>query len=266
MGFLAPYMLFGALAAGIPIALHFFFRSRYRTVPWAAMKFLLTSIEQTSRRLKLQELLLLMARVALLVLLALALARPLTSSAVGSGRGPVDAVFILDTSFSMGARQGTQDRLDLAKEAALRVLDQLPPYSTAQVVTCADRAILLGPRASANLDQVRDVIQKVELTHLATDFAPGVAEASAALKRGNAANKELYLFSDMQKLGWEAQARAQEKSGGVATGHRCPPRPRGQSDAAKRRRSWHRSAVRHSSSRRAGGLRRPGSEHGRGRG
>ena len=45
-------MLWGAAAAGIPIALHFFFRSRYRTVPWAAMKFLLTSIEQTSRRLK----------------------------------------------------------------------------------------------------------------------------------------------------------------------------------------------------------------------
>jgi hypothetical protein len=212
MGFLAPYMLFGALAASIPIALHFFFRSRYRTVPWAAMKFLLTSIEQTSRRLKFQELLLLAARVALLVLLALALARPLTSSAVGSGRGPVDAVFILDTSFSMGARQGTQDRLDVAKEAALRVLDQLPPYSTAQVVTCADRAVLLGPRASANLDQVRDVIQKVELTHLATDFAPGAVEASAALKRGNAANKELYLFSDMQKLGWEAQAGALKKS------------------------------------------------------
>src|SRR5436309_12957931 len=102
MSFLAPYMLWGAAAASIPIALHFFFRSRYRTVPWAAMKFLLMSIEQTSRRLRFQELLLLILRVALLVLLALALARPLSTIGGGAGAGEaVDAVFLFDTSYSM---------------------------------------------------------------------------------------------------------------------------------------------------------------------
>src|SRR4029077_4842505 len=107
MGFLSPIMLWGALAAGIPIALHFFYRSRYRVVPWAAMKFLLTSIEQTSRRLRFQELLLLLARVAVLVILALALARPTTSVSHGSGQGDaVDAVLVIDTSFSMAARDG----------------------------------------------------------------------------------------------------------------------------------------------------------------
>src|ERR1700741_2772390 len=115
MGFLAPYMLWGAAAAAIPIALHFFFRSRYRTVPWAAMKFLLTSIEQTSRRLKFQELLLLLVRCAVLALFAVALARPQVSGVAASGKEAVDAVFLFDTSFSMGARQGQQTRLDLAK-------------------------------------------------------------------------------------------------------------------------------------------------------
>src|SRR5437660_3629837 len=98
MGFLAPYMLRGAAAAGIPIALHFFFRSRYRRVPWAAMSFLLASIEQTSRRLKFQELLLLAVRVLVLVLLALAFARPLFSAGESTGPGdPVAAVLILST-------------------------------------------------------------------------------------------------------------------------------------------------------------------------
>src|ERR1700689_2719193 len=102
MGFLAPLMLWGSLAASIPIALHFFFRSRFRTVPWAAMKFLLASIEQTSRRLKFQELLLLLLRITLLVLLALALARPLSSSVRGAGESAsVHAVFLFDTSMSM---------------------------------------------------------------------------------------------------------------------------------------------------------------------
>jgi hypothetical protein len=207
MGFLTPYMLWGAAAAGIPIALHFFFRSRYRTIPWAAMKFLLTSIEQTSRRLRFQELLLLLARVAVLVLLALALARPFLAAAPGSGKAEaVDAAFVIDTSFSMGAREGAETRLERAKSAALAVIDQLPAHSTVQVVTCADRAALLGPAAASNLDQARDIINHIELTHLATDLLPGVKEAAAALRRGQSPNKELYVFSDMQKLGWDQQA------------------------------------------------------------
>src|SRR5437879_7469076 len=118
MSFLAPYMLWGAVAAGVPIALHFFFRSRYRRVPWAAMKFLLTSIEQTSRRLRFQELLLLLARVALLVLLALALARPSSTAGGGSHGEAVDAVFVLDNSLSMDARDGPATRLERAKTTA----------------------------------------------------------------------------------------------------------------------------------------------------
>src|SRR5262245_48863631 len=114
MPFLGPWFLMGVLGlagAAIPIVLHFFFKSRYRTVPWAAMEFLLTSIEQTSRRLKFQELLLLILRCALLLVLALALARPVMSFVGGSGgRDAVDAVFVVDNSFRMGAREGAKTR------------------------------------------------------------------------------------------------------------------------------------------------------------
>jgi Aerotolerance regulator N-terminal/von Willebrand factor type A domain len=207
MSFLAPFMLWGTLAAGVPIALHFFFRTRYRRVPWAAMKFLLTSIEQTSRRLRFQELLLLLARVALLVLLALALARP--SSVTSGGQGDaVDAVFVIDTSFSMDARDGAGTRLDRAKAAASAVLDHLPPHSTVQVISATDRASLLGPRMPADLEQARKLIADLNVHHLATDFLPAVNDAAAVFARSRAGNKELYLFSDMQKLGWEQQAES----------------------------------------------------------
>jgi hypothetical protein len=232
MSFLAPYMLGGLLACGIPIALHFFYRSRYRTVPWAAMKFLLASIEQTSRRLRFQELLLLILRVTVLALLALALARPSTTAARGDAQGDVvDVVLLLDTSLSMAARDGvappnpgsdpylsvlkqfaasdgTVRRLDRAKAAALAVLGSLPAHSTAQVITVSDRATLLGPQTPSHLDQARKVLSDLDVTHLGSDLLPGVTEAAAVLRRGQSPNKELYLFSDMQKRGWEAQAAA----------------------------------------------------------
>ena len=230
MSFLAPYMLGGLLACGIPIALHFFYRSRYRTVPWAAMKFLLTSIEQTSRRLRFQELLLLALRVTILALLALALARPSTMAARGGEQGDaVDAVLVLDTSLSMAARDGVAPpnpggdpylsalkqfaaadgsvtRLGRAKAAALAVLSSLPAHSTAQVIAVSDRATLLGPQTPSHLDQARQIIRDLEATDLGSDLLPGVSEAADVLQRGQAPNKELYLFSDMQKRAWDAQA------------------------------------------------------------
>jgi hypothetical protein len=210
MGFLAPFMLIGGAAAGIPLALHFFYRARYRPVPWGAMKFLRLAVEQTSRRLRFQELILLLLRIFVMILLALALARPTTSTSATAGkRGEaVDAVFVIDLSYSMDAREGPKTRLDLAKEAALKVIDDLPPNSTVQVVTCTDRAVAAGPKSPRNLDQAKLLVQNLQVTQQSTDFLAGLAEAQAALSRAEGAAKEIYLFSDMQRGGWERQSSA----------------------------------------------------------
>ena len=209
MGFLAPWMLAGLAAASIPIILHFFYRSRYRTVPWAAMKFLLTSVEQTSRRLRFQELLLLAIRTALLLFLGLALARPSTA-AHNSGKDgdAVDAVLVLDVSLSMGAREGAKTRLDRAKDGALAVLSNLPAHSTAQVVAVADRATILGPVAASNLEQAKEVVKGVELSAMGSDLLPGVERTLEALARGHSPNKEVYVFTDLQRRGWDVQGAA----------------------------------------------------------
>lgn len=207
MSFFAPYMLWGTVAAGIPIAIHFLFRSRYRTVHWAAMAFLLQSIQETTRRLRFQELALLCLRVAILLLLALALARP-SSRAGGGTSDAVDAVLLIDVSYSMDARDGAVTRLDQAKSAAQAVLDCLPPRSTAQIIAIADRATRLGPAQPTDLTRAKQVIDELTIQQLATDFKPGAHEMLAALQHGTAANREAYLFSDLQRSGWEREASA----------------------------------------------------------
>ncbi len=275
MPFITPLILLGALAGLIPVAIHFFFRSRYRTVPWAAMKFLLTSVEQTSRRVKFQEYLLLLTRIAVLTFLAVALARPINlstpgffyllavvaftifaltwilapiwrisnssftnmllwagsqavllvlavlawlplisggmTSAATAARGEgdaVDAVFVFDTSYSMGAiDKDGKTRMALARAEALKVIDELPPHSTVQIVTCAGKGkTLLGPRVPTDRTTAKRLIDELDVVHLTTDLHPGVYEAKDLLTRGQATNKELYVFSDMQKMGWEQQA------------------------------------------------------------
>ncbi|MEZ6142487.1 MAG: BatA domain-containing protein [Zavarzinella sp.] len=210
MGFLAPLMLIGSAAASIPLILHFFYRARYKPIDWGAMKFLKLAMEQTSRRLKFQEIVLLLLRILLLLLLAIALARPTSCTSMsGTGRGQsVDAIFVFDLSFSMNTREGTRTRLDIAKERALKVIDELPPNSTVQVIGCANQAVGMGPRSPGNLDQARLLIQNMKATQRATDFLPGLEEALIAMDRTQGASKEIYLFSDMQRTGWENQSAA----------------------------------------------------------
>lgn len=209
MSFLSPWMLAGAAAVSIPIILHFFYKSRHRKLPWAAMEFLRQSMEQTSRRLKFQEWILLALRCLVLLLLALALARPTMTSSGKAGRGEaVDAVFVFDVSYSMAARDGEKTRLERAKDAALNVLDNLPPNSTIQILSSADRTTLLGPVSPRNLDQARQIIGTLDVTSLSTDFLPAITDAMSALDRGAGGQKEVYLFSDMQKSGFERQTGA----------------------------------------------------------
>lgn len=211
MTFLAPILLAGAAAVTIPLGLHFFYRARYRPLPWAPMKFLKEAVEQTSRRLKFQEWILLALRCLAIILLALALAQPRPKSAAAGGGGgqPIDAVFVFDTSFSMAAKEsGDKTRLDLAKEAAVGIIDTLPDKSSVQIFACSDRATNLGPLSSTNRDQAKQIVQALEATSLSTDLYPGLTDALAAVEVGTAAIKEIYVFTDMQKSGLERQQGA----------------------------------------------------------
>jgi len=210
MTFLAPWMLLGGVAASIPLILHFFYRARYRPVEWGAMRFLRQAMEQTSRRLRFQEWILLLLRILVVLLLALALARPSSINFItGTGRGDaVDAIFVFDLSYSMNSREGSVTRLERAREAAMTVIDNLPPRSTVQVVTSADRAAAVGPKNPANLDQARELIRRLEPVQTAGDLLPGFTEAFGAFERCAGGMKEVYLFGDMQRIGWEKQASA----------------------------------------------------------
>jgi hypothetical protein len=208
MSFLSPFLLAGAAAVGIPVLLHFLFKAWYRPLPWAAMEFLRKALEQTTRRIKFRELILLLLRCLCLLLLAFALARPVLGWNSASGRGEsVDAVLVFDTSYSMGAKDGGKTRFERAQNAAISVIDNLPPHSTAQVIVCSDRATTV-PFTPGNLDQARSVVRSLKLTSQQGDLTPALNEAYAALDRTAGANKELYVFSDLQRNGLEGSVNA----------------------------------------------------------
>ena len=110
MTFLNILLLGGMAAAAIPVLLHFFNRSRPRVVPWGAMHLLDAAFQAHTRRLKFEQLLLLLVRCLIPVLLALCMARPvLTGMRALLGGAKTSLVILLDNSYSMSAGALTLD-------------------------------------------------------------------------------------------------------------------------------------------------------------
>lgn len=206
MTFLSPAWLTTALmglaALSIPIIIHYLFRSRYRVVPWAAMEFLRKSLEEATRRIRFRELILLLMRMALLGLLAFALMRPSSLRQRGDANTPVDAVFIMDVSGSMAIQEGQQTRLVDARQAALALLETLPAQSTLHILQTGRNVVDLGPRSPVNRDQARIILSQLQQNHETAPLIPALRMASEILTRGSLANKEVYLYSDMQRSDW----------------------------------------------------------------
>ena len=74
-GFLNAVMLAGLAGVALPILAHLLTKRRYDIVHWGAMRFLQLG-QRTRRKIRLQDFLLLLLRMALIALLAIALARP----------------------------------------------------------------------------------------------------------------------------------------------------------------------------------------------
>src|SRR5688572_22196092 len=113
MSFLYPAFLIGALAIAIPIVLHLLRRDIAPEVPFTAVRLLRRAPIERSQRRRLREILLLTARVAALLLLAMAFARPFAaSSATGALR-----IVAVDRSFSMGGSGRFERALTQARTA-----------------------------------------------------------------------------------------------------------------------------------------------------
>src|SRR3954463_3345337 len=142
MGFLNPLLLFGLAAVLVPIIIHLLNRRKFQKVVWAAMRFIRTSVEKNQRRMRIEDLILLVLRCLLLALLAVALARPAfkNSGADFLGQSKVTGVIILDNSESMGMSDGTATRFEKAKRAAEQALETMPSGSSTAILLASDIA------------------------------------------------------------------------------------------------------------------------------
>src|SRR5437762_1415289 len=118
--FINPWLAGGAATASIPIIIHLLNKQRYKKVVWGAMHWLWASFRKSRRRLQIEQLILLAVRTLILLLLALALARPILQqgAAFFTGRPSTHRVIVLDNSYSMGQLSNGKPLFEKAKQLA----------------------------------------------------------------------------------------------------------------------------------------------------
>jgi threonine/homoserine efflux transporter RhtA len=101
MTFLNPAILFGLLAASIPIILHFLNLRKLKKVEFSTLIFLKELQKTKIRRIKLKQWLILLLRLLIIIMLVLAFARPaIKTGFAGYAAAKTSAVFIIDNTFS----------------------------------------------------------------------------------------------------------------------------------------------------------------------
>jgi hypothetical protein len=209
--FANPGMLWWAAAVAVPVAIFLFARQRFKRTDWAAMDFLLRAFQKHRRRLRVENLLLLILRCLALLLLAFAWSDPRIEAAklLGGGDARREVVAIVDDSFSTGYREASgETAFRRAHDQALRLVRSLKPErgDTVTLIAAARPARLILRRTN-DLSRAAAEIDRLELSDAATDLVNALTHASAALE-GVPKGAEVLLFSDLQRAAFFPPASA----------------------------------------------------------
>ena len=208
LAFLHPALLWALPLAAVPIIIHRLNRRRFKRVPWAAMEFLLKAMKRNSKRLRMEQWLVLLLRVLAVLLLVSLVSRPQLGggSLLGSR---THHVVLLDDSASMTQRSGSTNLFEKAQDRIRVLADDLAQRRSGDLFSLVRTsragepdlwAARLGPDSGKRIGQASKEIA-------VGDGSPDLGKALAtAVKRAgevaDAARTEFYIVGDRRAWDW----------------------------------------------------------------
>lgn len=212
-----PAMLGWLLAAAAPLIIHLLNRRRHRETEWAAMRFLLAAVRKHSRRIRIEQWLLLAVRVLIVVLVVLAVADPyLTRAGLQFVAGQrTHKVLVIDASYSMAYGPADKSRFDRAKEMAARIVDESSQGDGfTLLLLAAPPRVVVGTPAFERHDVLAEIANLKRFDGAADLPATlvKVEEIVEAARREfpRLARVEVYLLSDLGRNTWAPGLRGDE--------------------------------------------------------
>ncbi len=200
MIFLNPAVLFGLLAAGIPVLIHLLNLKKLKKIEFSTLSFLKELQKNKIRKLKVKQWLLLALRVLIILFLVTAFARPtLKGLALGgtTSAAKTTAVFILDDTFSMSAVDAGGSWFNQAKQTILSLLNNLQEGDEAALVLVSDQGN--GEiKPTLNLGEFSGMVRDADISYSSGTINHALIRAADILGNSKNFNREIYLLSDFQ--------------------------------------------------------------------
>ncbi|MCP4725143.1 MAG: VWA domain-containing protein [bacterium] len=204
MSFINPIFLYALGAASLPIIYHLIKKMRTRTVPFSSLLFLKATPKELVKRRRLRDMILLAIRTLMLLLLALAFARPFIQEdniPFASGESDKSVVILIDNSFSMQFR----DYFDRAQQEAEGILNDAGSDDQFAIVVFSDEARQVTDLSSDIAVHRTYINNSLSVSNKPTDIFKPMKLAEEILKDAANPEKQIVLISDFQENGWNSQ-------------------------------------------------------------
>jgi hypothetical protein len=203
----------------IPVIIHLLNRRRFKVIQWAAMRFLLAAQKKNTRKLRIEQLLLLICRCLIVTLLALAMiavtpwaeagwraAFPDAAVGVQASSVRTHKILVIDGSLSMDLKQGDQTCFAKALDMARKIIKDSPGGDAYSLILMANPPRRIVGEPSEDARKVLAEIDKLRLPHGTADVPATLNQIESLLSAspGKFHAREIYFITDLQASTWLA--------------------------------------------------------------
>ena len=200
MVFLNPSVLFGLIAASIPILIHLLNLRKLKKIEFSSLDFLKELQKSKIKKVKIKQWILLLLRTLIIVFLVLSFSRPSVKTNLFGASGSTaktTAVILLDNSFSMGVVTDKGSYLNQAKLSAKKIINQLKEGDEAVVVPIS--AFNNDYVPITDLKKIIKEIESIQISDVSGTIHNAVVNAAKIIEKSDNFNKEIYIISDNQQ-------------------------------------------------------------------
>lgn len=200
MTFLNPAVLFGLLAASIPIIIHLLNLRKLKKIDFSTLQFLKELQKNKIRKIKIKQWLLLALRVLIILAIVTAFARPtIVGVSIGgtTSAAKTTAVFILDDTFSMSVVDQNGSYFNQAKEAIKNILTQFEEGDEFGLVLVSHQPDEI--EMTSNLNKFVQEVDATNISYASGKLNNSIIKAAELIGEAKNFNKEIYVLTDFQK-------------------------------------------------------------------
>ncbi len=210
----------GVAAISIPVIIHLLNKRKFKIVDWAAMEFLLDADKKNRRRVRLENLLLLLLRCLAVLLIGLLLARPFIPTSMTAGilsATQYERIVLVDDSLSMQARVGNESAWDQARLRLTRLTEALANDQSDNTLTLIltsqpDQPQFNGTALNKkSIAEINETIDKLEVSDKPANLDGALKQLQDRLsgEKGNV-SRVVYVITDLRQRDWKDGSAGQE--------------------------------------------------------